>query len=83
MAVWRVAQFVQQAAGVLELVGVLHPQLGQGLVGRHLAGDAAGVLALHRGGHAGVAQQVGPQRGEREIRCSGQALHQVGGGGCL
>ena len=35
----------------LELLGVLHPELGQGLVRRHLAGDAARILALHRRRH--------------------------------
>ena len=44
----RVPQLVQQRARALELVVVVHPDLGQRLVGRHLAGDAARVHALHR-----------------------------------
>jgi len=71
----RVTQLVQQPLRVLELRRVLHPQLGQGLVGRHFAGDAARILALHRGRHAGVAEQVSPQGRQREVRSRGEAFH--------
>lgn len=76
MPVPRVAQLVKQAASVLELIAVLHPELRPSLIKRQLARDAAGVGALHRGGHAGVAQHVSPERGEGEIGRGGQAFHQ-------
>ena len=50
----RMAQLVEQRARALELVVVGDPDLGQGLVGRQFAGDAAGVHALHGRGDAGV-----------------------------
>jgi len=75
MPVGRMAQGVEQAAGALELGVVGDPDLGQRLVRRQLAGDAAGVHALHRGGDAGVAEQVGPQGGEGQVRSAGQSFH--------
>ena len=69
------AQGVEQDAGALELAVVGDPDLGQRLVGRQLAGDAAGVHALHRGGDAGVGEQVGPQGGEGQVRGAGQSFH--------
>src|SRR5262245_24217151 len=75
----RVAQLVQQGARGVELLVVGDPHLGQRLVGRDLAGDAADVRALHADVEAGLAQHVGPQRGQREVGGSGDALHAVAG----
>ena len=46
--VGRMAQGVEQAARALELGVVADPDLGQRLIRRQLAGDAAGVHPLHR-----------------------------------
>jgi len=70
-----IAQLMQQLER-LGMAGLVHyPDLGQRLVHRDLAGDAAGPGALHAGGDAGAAQLVGPQRGQRQVRGSDQALH--------
>ena len=73
------AQGVEQAARALELGVVADPDLGQRLVRRQLAGDAAGVHPLHRGVDARVAEQVGPQGGEGQVRSAGQSFHRGSG----
>jgi hypothetical protein len=70
-----VAQLVQQRARRVELIVIGDPHLGQRLIGRDLAGDAAGVRALHADVEAALAQHVRPQRGQREVGGSGDALH--------
>ena len=75
MTVRLVVQLSQQAASALQVVGVTDPDLGQRLVGRYLAGYAAGVGALHARADTCGVQLVHPQGSQGEVGSLLQFLH--------
>ncbi|MBH2018816.1 MAG: hypothetical protein I8H91_04500 [Burkholderiales bacterium] len=71
----HVLQRVQQGAGAGLFFVVRQPDFGLARVGRQFTRHAAQEIALHAGRVTGLLQGVHPQRGNGNIRGTGQAKH--------